>query len=106
MSACSSDLDYGENMMNNSPEYTDSGDIYAYVQTRDTTELNQPDALKERLAKCDLSESEVKLKTTENLVKSILNYPVNYLILFYDNPENAVSVIIKNSAVQHWDQMF
>ena len=30
MSACSSDLDYGENMMNNSPEYTDSGDIYAY----------------------------------------------------------------------------
>lgn len=40
LSACSSDLDYGENMMNNSPEYTDSGDIYAYVQTRDTTELN------------------------------------------------------------------
>ena len=99
LSACSSDLDYGENMMNNSPEYTDSGDIYAYVQTRDTTKLNQPDALKERLAKCDLSEPEVKLKTTENLVKSILNYPVNYLILFYDNPENAVSVIIKNSAV-------
>lgn len=40
MSACSSDLDYGENMMNNSPEYTDSGDIYAYVQTRDTTEFS------------------------------------------------------------------
>ena len=33
MSACSSDLDYGENMMNNSPEYTDSGDIYAYVHS-------------------------------------------------------------------------
>lgn len=33
LSACSSDLDYGENMMNNSPEYTDSGDIYAYVHS-------------------------------------------------------------------------
>ena len=99
LSACVSDLCYEETPMIKSFDYAYSDEAFDYVYTKDTTKWNDTAGLKERLEKCDMPESEVKMKTTGALVKSIINYPMNYLVLFYNDPEEAISIVIKNSAV-------
>ena len=41
----------------------------------------------------------MKRMNTESLVKSILHYPLNYIILFYDDPMDAVRYVEKNSLI-------
>ena len=53
--------------------------------------------LEDRFAACEVPASRLNVMTTEALVKSMMNYPLNYLVLFYENPQYAIDLIIKNS---------
>ena len=37
--------------------------------------------------------------STESLVRSIIDYPLNYLMIVYDNPQDAVDLIVSNSVL-------
>lgn len=52
--------------------------------------------LEERFAACEVPESRLKAMTTEALVKSMMNYPLNYLVFVYE-PNDAINLIIKHS---------
>lgn len=53
--------------------------------------------LQDRFAACEVPESRLESMTTEALVKSIMNYPLNFLVFVYDNPQDAIDIIIDNS---------
>lgn len=65
----------------------------------------EPDAwtsirsLEDRFAACDVPYSITNTMTTETLVKSVLHYPLNYLIFAYNDPYVAVNLIYENSAL-------
>lgn len=55
------------------------------------------ESLENRFAMCDVPISRLKAMTTEALVKSIMNYPLNYLIFVYNDPETAIDIIVDKS---------
>ena len=55
--------------------------------------------IEERFKACDVSESIVGSMSTESLVRSIIDYPLNYLMIVYDNPQDAVDLIVSNSVL-------
>lgn len=55
--------------------------------------------LEDRFRHCDVMESTAKSMTTEALVESVIHYPLNNIILFYNCPETAVETIVQNSTL-------
>lgn len=55
--------------------------------------------LENRFKECDIPESRACAMTTEALVKSIIKYPLNYLISAYNNPEDAINLFIDRSTI-------
>lgn len=55
--------------------------------------------IEDRFKACDISESILETMTTESLVESVLYYPLNFLVLAYNDPVYAVELIVKNSAL-------
>ena len=55
--------------------------------------------LANRIKACETPDSILSVMTTEALLKSILNYPLNYSILCYDNPLSGVETISKKSSL-------
>lgn len=55
--------------------------------------------LEGRFSACDISRDKAKSMTTDAIVRSILHYPLNYLIFAYNNPYDAVRLVLKNSNV-------
>ena len=53
--------------------------------------------LEDRFAACEVPAARLSAMTTEALVKSMMNYPLNFMIFVYDNPQDAIDVIIDNS---------
>ncbi|SKC56235.1 hypothetical protein SAMN06298215_1676 [Bacteroidales bacterium WCE2008] len=56
-------------------------------------------SIEDRFEACNIPESEARSMTDEALMKSVINYPLNYLIFAYNNPEDAVRKVIENSNV-------
>ena len=54
-------------------------------------------SLEDRFAACNVPYSVSSMMTTEALVKSVLHYPLNYLIFAYNDPYDAVNLICENS---------
>lgn len=91
VNACTSEMPREESMRPNASEFAPLDDFaFNYSQSVDTSTWKYMENLDRRFAACDNTEAEVKNKTTEALVKSVLDYPLNYLVLFYNNPEDAV----------------
>lgn len=59
-------------------------------------ELN---SLEERFKYFNLPESEVKALSSETLLHLIVNYPLNYLILAYNKPVNAIKLVYEYSSI-------
>lgn len=70
-----------------------------FLAEKDYSAWTQIVGLENRLKACDVSKEIVKSMTTEELVETILHYPLNYLVFTYNNPEDAVRIIIENSTL-------
>lgn len=55
------------------------------------------ESLEDRFEACRVSETRLSNMTTEALVKSMMNYPLNYLVFVYNDPKIAINLIIENS---------
>ncbi len=53
--------------------------------------------LEERFAASEVPASRLTSMTTEALVKSMMNYPLNYLVFAYNDPKMAIDIIVKHS---------
>ena len=56
-------------------------------------------SLEDRFAACEVPETILHMMTTDALVKSALNYPLNFIYSAYNNPFNLLDLIIKNSTL-------
>lgn len=54
-------------------------------------------SLEDRFAACEIPVSRLSAMTTEALVKSMMNYPLNYLVLMHNDPKEAIDIIVKHS---------
>ena len=100
MNACTSEMPSAESNRSDLSDFARLDEFaFDYSSAIDTSAWKYMQNLDYRFAACDYSESEIKHKTTEALVKSVLDYPLNYLVLFYDNPENVVSLVVSRSKI-------
>ena len=53
--------------------------------------------LEDRLAACEVPENLLHSMTTDALVRTVLNYPLNFIYSAYNDPTVAVDIIVKNS---------
>lgn len=53
--------------------------------------------LEDRFAACEVPASRLRNMTTEALVKSMMNYPLNFMVCAYDDPKDAIDLIIQYS---------
>lgn len=53
--------------------------------------------LEDRFAACEVPASRLRNMTTEALVKSIMSYPLNFMVCAYDDPKDAIDLIIQYS---------
>ena len=53
--------------------------------------------LEDRLAACEVPENLLHSMTTDALVRTVLNYPLFFIYSAYDNPLDAVDIIVKSS---------
>lgn len=56
-------------------------------------------SIEERFKACDVPETQLKMMTTGALVRSILYYPLNYLVFAYNDPQEAVRLVYENSGL-------
>lgn len=55
--------------------------------------------IEERFKACDVPEAQLKMMTTAALVRSILHYPLNYLVFAYNDPREAIRLEYENSGL-------
>ena len=53
--------------------------------------------LEDRFAACEVPASRLRNMTTEALVKSMMSYPLNFMVCAYDDPKDAIDLIIQYS---------
>lgn len=68
-----------------------------YCVDIDFTLWTKVESLEERFSVCDISEERAKTMTTDAIVRSILHYPLNYIIFVYNNPIDAVKLVLEYS---------
>ena len=71
-------------------------DPVVFLSELETNFWSQTVSLEDRFKAFEVPSSRLSTMRTEALAKSILNYPLNYLVFAYD-PKDAVDLIIKNS---------
>ncbi len=85
-----------------------SADLVATVQVdAPLTFVSQTDfsawtgirGIEERFKACDVPEAQLKMMTTSALVRSILHYPLNYLVFAYNDPQEAIRLVYENSGL-------
>ena len=57
------------------------------------------ESLEDRFEACKVSETRLSNMTTEALVKSMMNYPLNYLVFVYNDPKMAIDIIVNHSTL-------
>lgn len=56
----------------------------SYLANTDFSLWTKVESLEERFSVCDISEDMVKAMTTDAIVRSVLHYPLNYIIFAYN----------------------
>ena len=72
-------------------------DPFVFSAAKDMKSFTDIGPLEDRFAACEVPVSRLNAMTTEAIVKSMLNYPLNYLIHFYDDPQDAIDLIVEYS---------
>lgn len=69
----------------------------SYLANTDFSLWTKVESLEERFSVCDISEDMVKAMTTDAIVRSVLHYPLNYIIFAYNNPLDAIKLVLEHS---------
>lgn len=72
-------------------------DPIIFLSEDDSLFWSQTVTLEDRFIAFNMSSSRLDQMTTTALVKSIMNYPLNYLILASSNPEYAINLVVEKS---------
>lgn len=72
-------------------------DPFIFSAAKDMKSFTDIGPLEDRFAACEVPVSRLDAMTTEALVKSMLNYPLNYLVFFYNDPQDAIDLIVEYS---------
>ena len=70
-----------------------------YLPEKDIKAWTSMRNVEDRFKACDTPESTLTTMTTESIVESLLYYPMNFLVLAYNDPLHAVKEIVKNSTL-------
>ncbi len=70
-----------------------------FVSQTDFTAWTSIRGIEERFKACDVPEAQLKMMTTSALVRSVLHYPLNYLVFAYNDPQDAVRLVYENSGL-------
>lgn len=73
-------------------------DPVVFLSEVETNFWAQTVSLDDRFKAFEVPASRLRMMTTEALAKSVLNYPLNYLVFAYDQKE-AVDLIINNRGI-------
>ena len=74
-----------------------SYDSVHYFSGNDFSTWTNITNLEERFSACNVSLEKAKSMTTDAIVRSILHYPLNHLIFAYNDPLDAVELVLKYS---------
>lgn len=81
-------------------EYTaQTSERYVFPAEKDFKAWGDLPTLEDRFAACEVPENLLHAMTTDALVRTALNYPLNFIYSAYNDPFVAVDLIIKNSAL-------
>jgi hypothetical protein len=72
---------------------------FVFLSETDFDKWSHIDDIDNRFNECNIPESQLKIMTTEALLKSILHYPLNYLIFATTNPFKAIDYILEHSSL-------
>lgn len=72
-------------------------DPIVFLPTTDMKAWTDIGPLEDRFAACEVPAARLESMTTEALVKSMMNYPLNYLVFFYNDPNDAIDLIMEYS---------
>ncbi len=87
------------NTIGNTVFYTADDEPLTFLSSRDFKAWTDIIGLQARLDACLVPENVLDKMTTEALVASAMNYPLNYIIFAYDDPQTAVELIFENSTL-------
>lgn len=82
-------------LLNN--EFSGNNNPITFLADTDFNAWSEIGPLEERFRACDVSGVTAKTLTTRALVESVAHYPLNYLLFAYDDPLEAVRLILRNS---------
>lgn len=81
-------------------EYTaQTSERYVFPAEKDFKAWGDLPTLEDRFAACEVPENLLRAMTTDALVRTALNYPLNFIYSAYNDPFVAVGLIFKNSAL-------
>lgn len=72
---------------------------YVFMAQKDVKAFTDIVTLEDRFAACEVPENTLKATTTDALVRTALNYPLNFIYSAYSDPFYAVDLILKNSSL-------
>ena len=70
-----------------------------YLAEKNYEEWTRIRHVEDRMKVCNPTQEEVESMSTEALVRSIVHYPLNYLIFAYDDPMTAINLLADNSVI-------
>lgn len=79
--------------------YDPDAPIVYFATEADYVAWTHINTLMKRFEACEPPQKQLNAMTTEALAKSVMNYPLNYLTLFYENSQVAIDLIIENSSL-------
>ena len=74
-----------------------SDEAVTFLADKDFKAWTSIGSLEDRFTACEVPQASLENMTTAALVKSIFRYPLNYIIFAYDEPLNAVKIVVDNS---------
>lgn len=80
-------------------EFILSDDAVSYLADNDFSLWTEVESLEDRFTACDITEDKAKTMTTDAIVRSILHYPLNYIIFAYNNPIDAIVLVMEHSCL-------
>lgn len=79
--------------------YTADDEPLTFLLSRDSSAWTSIGSLQGRFDACTVPQQILDNMTTEAIVESVINYPLNYLVLFYNDPMDAVNLIFEKSTL-------
>lgn len=77
--------------------YTADDEPLTFLPSRDSSAWTSIGSLQGRFDACTVPQQILDNMTTEAIVESVINYPLNYLVHVYNNPLSAIDIIFANS---------